>query len=182
MNIDSILKYRLNAEISCELLKAENPAWRPLTSVYISQQNWAQIVLGGHHGSCAGSAVTACGKMAMNSTSTDLNSVQQLAKTVALKCRSIWPIDKDDLRLGHGDSLQLAIVSTLESFHESIWTDLYDGEALALDSFCAAVGGDINEWLDDFGIIVCVDQTQRILTGIFEGTDWATLKEKRGRR
>ena len=90
-------------------------------------------------------------------------------------------------------------MSTLESFHESIWTDLHDGEALALDSLCAAVGGDINEWLDDFGIVWCVDKTQRILTGIFEGTDWAgsrclqreaavskgkqpRLKEKRGCR
>jgi hypothetical protein len=118
----------------------------------------------------------------LSKSATDHNSVQMLAKTVALKCRSIWPIDKDDLKLGHGDSLQLAIVSTLESFHESIWTDLHDGDALAMDSLCAALGGDINEWLDDFGILVCVDKTQRILTGIFEGTDWATLKEKRGRR
>ena len=44
-----------------------------------------------------------------------------------------------------------------------------------MECLCAAVGGDINEWLDDFGIDVCVSKTQRILTGIFDGTDFATL-------
>ena len=111
----------------------------------------------------------------MSESATDPNSVLLLAKSVALKCRSIWPIDQDDLNLGHGDSLQIAIVSTLESFHQSVWTDIYDGEALAMDSLCAAVGGDINEWLDDFGIDVCVSKTQRILTGIFDGTDFASM-------
>ena len=103
------------------------------------------------------------------------NSFPLLAKNVASKCRSIWPVDHGCVIAGVADPLQVAIVTILESFHESIWTNISNGETGALECLGAAVGGDINDWLENYGIEICDSMTQRVLTGIFAGTDFATL-------
>ena len=99
------------------------------------------------------------------------NSIPLLAKTVALKCRTFWPVDQG----GEKADLEDGIVTCLDSFHESLWTDISDGISGANDSLCAAIGVVVGEWLTDYGIDGYDNKVQRVLTGIFVGTDFATL-------
>ena len=92
-----------------------------------------------------------------------------------MKCRSVWPVDHGCVKGDLEDSLQVAIVNTWDSFHETFWTNMHESQTGSMECLCAAVGDNINDWLEDYGIEVCVSTTQRVLTGIFVGTDFATL-------
>ena len=103
------------------------------------------------------------------------NSTVLLANRIARKCRSVWPVDNDRIKGGFTDTLQAAVVKTLDSYDEFYWIKCQERATDTLEYLCADLCGDISEWLNEYMCEICNTTAQKILSGIFADTDFSTL-------
>ena len=100
------------------------------------------------------------------------NSTLNVANRIARECRSVWPVDIDR---GFTDTLQAAVVKTLDSYDNTFWRYIQEGDSGAKECLFAELCGDINHWLNEYMVEMCETTARRILVGVFADTDVTTL-------